>query len=40
MSKISILVWKLENGEMSPGKYSNEHKIIFSPNVSIVAFGT
>ncbi len=38
MPKISIdLVWKLENGEMSPGKYSNEHKIIFSPNVSIVA---
>ena len=38
MTEISIsLVWKLENGEMLPGKYSNQHKIIFTPNISILA---
>ena len=38
MSKISIdLIWKLEGGDMSPGKYSNEHEIIFTPNTKIVA---
>ncbi len=36
MSKIAIdLIWKLNNGEMSPGKYSNQHEIVFSPNISI-----
>ena len=38
MSKISIdLIWKLENGAMSPGKYSNQHEITFTPNTKIVA---
>ncbi|MAV56769.1 MAG: osmotically inducible protein OsmC [Candidatus Pelagibacter sp.] len=38
MSKISIdLIWKLENGAMSPGKYSNQHEIIFTSNTKIVA---
>ena len=36
MSKISIdLIWKLDNGEMSPGKYSNQHEIIFTPNMKM-----
>ena len=38
MSKISIdLIWKLENGDMSPGKYSNQHEIIFTSNNKIIA---
>ena len=38
MSKISIdLIWKLEDGAMSPGKYSNKHEITFTPNTRIVA---
>ena len=38
MSKISIdLIWKLENGSMAPGKYSNQHEITFTPNTKIVA---
>ena len=38
MSKISIdLIWKLNKGEMSPGKYSNQHEIIFTPNMKIIA---
>ena len=38
MSKISIdLIWKLENGDMSPGKYSNQHEIKFTPNTKIIA---
>ena len=38
MSKISIdLRWKLEGGDMSPGKYSNKHEITFTPNTKIVA---
>ena len=38
MSKISIdLIWKLENGDMSPGKYSNQHEITFTPNTKIIA---
>ena len=38
MSKISIdLIWKLENGAMSPGKYSNKHEITFTPNTKIIA---
>ena len=38
MSKISIdLIWKLENGNMTPGKYSNKHEITFTPNTKIVA---
>ena len=38
MSKISIdLIWSLNEGEMSPGKYSNQHEIIFTPNMKIIA---
>ena len=38
MSKISIeLTWNLNKGEMSPGKYSNQHEIIFTPNMKIIA---
>ena len=38
MSKISIdLIWRLDDGEMSPGKYSNQHEIVFTPNVKIKA---
>ena len=38
MSKISIdLIWNLSKGEMSPGKYSNQHEIIFTPNMKIIA---
>ena len=37
MSKISInLSWKIGEGKMSPGNYSNEHEIVFTPNVKIV----
>ena len=37
MSKISInLSWKIGEGKMSPGNYSNEHEIIFTPNFKIV----
>ncbi len=38
MSKISIdLIWKLEKGDMSPGNYSNQHEITFTPNTKILA---
>ena len=38
MSKISIdLIWSLNEGKMSPGKYSNQHEIIFTPNMKIIA---
>ncbi len=38
MAKISIdLIWKLENGDMYPGKYSNQHEITFTPNTKIIA---
>ena len=38
MSKISIdLIWSLNKGKMSPGKYSNQHEIIFTPNMKIIA---
>ena len=38
MSKISIdLIWKLKDGDMTPGKYSNEHEITFTPNTKILA---
>ena len=38
MSKISIdLIWKLDDGKMSPGKYSNQHEIIFTPNIKVKA---
>ena len=38
MSKISIdLIWKLDDGKMSPGKYSNQHEIVFTPNIKIKA---
>ncbi len=37
MSKITIdLVWELGDGKMTPGKYSNKHEIIFTPNIKIV----
>ena len=37
MSKISIdLIWSLNEGKMSPGKYSNQHEIIFTPNMKII----
>ena len=36
MSEISIdLIWNLDNGEMLPGKYSNQHEIIFTPDIKI-----
>ena len=35
MSKISIdLSWRIGEGQMTPGNYSNEHEVIFSPKVS------
>ena len=38
MSKISIdLSWKLGNGKMSPGNYSNEHEIVFTSKNKIDA---
>ena len=37
MSKISINIsWKIGEGKMSPGNYSNEHEIVFTPNFKIV----
>tara|TARA_B100001093_G_scaffold460694_1_gene474697 strand:+ start:3852 stop:4301 length:450 start_codon:yes stop_codon:yes gene_type:complete len=37
MSEIFIdLSWKLGGGEMTPGNYSNQHEIIFTPNIKIV----
>ena len=36
MSIISIdLIWKIENGNLLPGKYSNQHDIIFNSNTKI-----
>ena len=36
MSKISIdLSWKLGEGKMTPGNYSNQHQITFTPNIKI-----
>ena len=36
MPKISIdLSWKLGDGKMTPGNYSNQHQIIFTPNIKI-----
>jgi organic hydroperoxide reductase OsmC/OhrA len=38
MAKISIdLSWKLGNGKMTPGNYSNVHQIIFTPNIKVTA---
>ena len=38
MTKISIdLSWKLGDGKMTPGNYSNQHQIIFTPNIKITA---
>ena len=38
MAKISIdLSWKLGDGKMTPGNYSNKHEIIFTPNITIIA---
>ena len=37
MSKISIdLSWKIGEGIMTPGNYSNEHEIVFTPNTKII----
>ena len=37
MSEIFIdLSWKLGGGEMTPGNCSNQHVIIFTPNIKIV----
>ncbi len=37
MGKISIdLLWKIGDGKMKPGSYSNEHQITFSPNIKII----
>ena len=36
MTKISIdLSWKLGEGKMTPGNYSNQHQITFTPNIKI-----
>ncbi len=36
MSVISInLIWKLEGGDLTPGNYSNKHKIKFNNDISI-----
>ncbi len=36
MTKISIdLTWKLNDGVLSPGKYSNKHEIKFNDEISI-----
>ena len=36
MTKISIdLSWKLGGGKMTPGNYSNQHQITFTPNIKI-----
>ena len=36
MAKISIdLSWKLGDGKMTPGNYSNQHQITFTPNIKI-----
>ena len=38
MATISIdLSWKLGDGKMIPGNYSNEHQISFTPNIKITA---
>ena len=37
MSKISINIsWKIGEGKMSPGNYSNAHEIVFTPSFKIV----
>ena len=37
MGKISIdLLWKIGDGKMAPGSYSNEHQITFTPNIKII----
>tara|TARA_B100000767_G_scaffold188792_1_gene176099 strand:+ start:822 stop:1271 length:450 start_codon:yes stop_codon:yes gene_type:complete len=37
MSKIFIdLFWKLNEGKMLPNSYSNQHEIIFTPEIKIV----
>ena len=38
MSELSInLKWKLEEGELAPGKFSNSHEISFNDNYNITA---
>ena len=37
MSKISIdLSWNIGEGKMSTGDYSNEHEIVFTPDIKII----
>ena len=37
MSKVFIdLFWKLNEGKMLPNSYSNQHEIIFTPEIKIV----
>ena len=37
MSKISIdLLWEIGNGKMTPGDYSNQHEITFTPKIKII----
>ena len=37
MSKISIdLLWEIGNGKMTPGTYSNQHEITFTPKIKII----
>ena len=37
MTKISIdLTWKLNNGKLTPGNYSNKHEIKFNDKISII----
>ena len=37
MSKISIdLLWEIGNGKMTPGNYSNQHEITFTPKIKII----
>ncbi|MDA1283345.1 MAG: hypothetical protein O3C61_00260 [Proteobacteria bacterium] len=38
MSELSIdLIWELDKGEMNPGKYSNVHQVIFTPEHKIIS---
>ena len=37
MSKVSIdLLWEIGNGKMTPGNYSNQHEITFTPKIKII----
>ncbi len=37
MSELSIsLLWQLNSGELSPGKYSNKHEIIYNDDFKVI----